>query len=1054
MAKPPRTASDELAPGLYEHPLTARLIRLIESLPPGLRAEVADLRAHEAPHLLSRQVANVLLGVLRALVRSDEEDERKSAGLVSRGAGWAASLLQDLEGLAGDLARPEEQLSQPPRVLREVASNDPLRARPERPLIPLGQSALLVNERGEPSLARSLEKELTSADRVDLLCAFIQWNGLRLVQSSLQEFVRRGGELRVLTSTYMGVTQRRAVDALCELGAEVRVAYDREPARTRLHAKAWLFHRHSGLSTAYIGSSNLSHSALVDGLEWNVRLSAVETPEVIHRVATAFDRYWHDPTFEPYDPLRDGTRLDAAVRADTDPEGQGATVFFDVRPYPHQQIILEQLERERSLFGRRRNLVVAATGTGKTLVAAFDYERLREEGVDTLLFIAHREEILRQARHQYRNVLRDGGFGELWGGGERPTRWRHVFASVQSLDAAGDVLPFPADHFDLVVLDEMHHAPAPSYDRLLDFLRPAVLLGLTATPERSDGLDALKHFDGRISAELRLWDALDLQLLAPFHYFGVPDDLDLSGLQWQLGAYVDSELEALYLGAEGRSRVAKILTAIERHVDDSGRMRALGFCVGVRHAEFMARCFEEAGLAARAVTGKSSPEERRGAVRALRDGKVRILFTADLFNEGVDIPEVDTLLFLRPTESATLFLQQLGRGLRNCPGKRCVTVLDFIGIQHRKFRFDARYRALTGLSRRQLEEQIQSGFEELPPACDICLERAAQEVVLQSIREAVTATRTASLTRELQSIGDVSLPDFLHETGLDPGDLYRNGRTLTQLRRRAGLLPAENPEGEDATGRGLERLLDQEDPHWFAFCREGLQRPDPPEPGALSAKELRLWRMLLSTVCEQGLADDPDPTLGLLHLWELHALRGELGELLALLRESAQTATRPFEVADWADVPLRLHGTYSRNTVATAFGLAKPSAMREGVRWWPEHRTDTFFVTFRKTEDTYSPTTRYDDYVVSPAEVHWESQSTTTAASPTGRRYRTHAEEGSHVLLFAREQKVRDGRTVPYVCLGPATYACHESERPMRIRWRLHHPMPEQVYERFRAASG
>jgi superfamily II DNA or RNA helicase/HKD family nuclease len=1042
-----------LPPGLYETLVTERVTELLGQLPEALRPELTDLQAEEAPLLLSRHVAEVVHRTLRALGKTGgEEAEFPTARL----AHPCIELLQALYQAVGEeYARLEEQVAAPPRVLHAVLPAHPSRPRRERPTVPLGQSALLVNERGDPSLSESLRRELDSADRVDLLCAFINWNGLRLLREPLAELIRRGGALRVLTSTYMGITERRAVDELSRLGAEVKVAYDREPARTRLHAKAWLLRRDSGFSTAYIGSSNISHSALTDGLEWNVRLSAVDAPSLLQRFDTTFERYWHDPTFEPYEPERDGPRLQRAVgRVDPLREAADPACFFDLHPFPHQREILEQLDRERQVFNRWRNLVVAATGTGKTLVAAFDYQRLRRQrGELTLLFIAHREEILRQARHQFRNVLRDGGFGELWVGGEHPTERRHVFASVQSLAAAGEGL-FAPDHFEMVVLDEMHHAPAQSYDRLLQALQPRILLGLTATPERADGLDTLRHFDGTIAAELRLWDALELQLLAPFHYFGVPDDVDLSSLRWQRGAYMDADLEAIYIGASGRNRVAKILEALNRYVSDTRTIRALGFCVSIAHAEFMARCFNEAGLPALAVTGRSPADARSRAVQALRSGTVRVLFTVDLFNEGVDIPEVDTLLFLRPTESATLFLQQLGRGLRLCEGKSCVTVFDFIGLQHAKFRFDRRYRALTGMSRTQVEEAVEHGFQALPPGCDIRLERTAREVILRNLREAVQAGTTRRLVGELRSLGDLSLPAFLRETGLDLEDLYRGGRTLTTLRRHAGFVDSEEPEGERAAGRGLQRLLGQDDPDWFAFCQRGLLGADPPEPDSLPPRALRLWRMLLATVAETALGDDPDPTLALLRLWELDDLRRELAELLGVLRDATQEVTHALSPPEWAEVPLRVHGSYGRNSVATAFWLSRPSALREGVRWFPEYHTDVFFVTFRKTEGEFSPTTRYDDYVVAPDQLHWESQSTTTAESPTGRRYQGREGEKSRVLIFAREQKVRDGRTLPYFCLGPAEYVSHESERPMRIRWRLQHPLPERVYERFRAASG
>ena len=306
---------------------------------------------------------------------------------------------------------------------------------------------------------------------------------------------------------------------------------------TRLHAKAWLFERFSGFSTAFIGSSNLTHSAMLDGVEWNVRLAEASTPNLIEKFKAAFESYWADPDYEAYDPSRDAERFDNAVRPTA--VFEPSHVFhFDLQPWPFQREMLQRLQAERERHHRHRNLVVAATGTGKTLVAAFDFRRLRESRQNpSLLFVAHRREILSgESLAASRAVLRDGSFGELLVDGHRPERNRHVFASIQSL-AHIELDAITPDAFDVVVVDEFHHAAAPTYERLLNSLRPRILLGLTATPERTDGRSVLEWFDGRIAVELRLWDALERGLLCPFQYFGLHDGTDLSHLQWSRRGY-------------------------------------------------------------------------------------------------------------------------------------------------------------------------------------------------------------------------------------------------------------------------------------------------------------------------------------------------------------------------------------------------------------------------------------------------------------------------------------------------------------------------------------
>ncbi len=457
--------------------------------------------------------------------------------------------------IANDLLARVEQWSSPVVApvsqLRRVWGNDPLAGRSSniRPSTPLSEAALLTNARGEPNLGAELRSEIDTSDEVDLLCAFVKWHGLRLLEAQLGRLRERGVDLRVITTTYMGATERVALDRLVrEFGAEVRVQYD--SARTRLHAKAWMFRRQTGFDTAYVGSSNLSRAALLDGVEWNVRLSSVATPALLDKFRLTFDTYWGDETFELYNPDRDGDRLDdALLEASGKSQHQRVTISLaglEVRPYPYQQQMLDAIEAERLVHNRHRNLVVAATGTGKTVLAALDYRRLCDGGErPSLLFVAHRREILEQALRTYRETLVDANFGELYVAGLRPERFTHVFASVQSLTSLG-VDQIRPGSYDVVVIDEFHHAEATTYRRILNHLKPRELLGLTATPERADGVDVRTFFDGRIAAELRLWDALGADLLCPFHYFAVADGVDLRRVAWSRGRYDDAELGNLH----------------------------------------------------------------------------------------------------------------------------------------------------------------------------------------------------------------------------------------------------------------------------------------------------------------------------------------------------------------------------------------------------------------------------------------------------------------------------------------------------------------------------
>jgi superfamily II DNA or RNA helicase/HKD family nuclease len=662
--------------------------------------------------------------------------------------------------------------------------------------VPLSQPALLTNSHNDPKLGAELRAELATADRVDLLCAFVKWYGVRVLESELADRAARGIPLRVLTTTYMGATDRTALDRLVrDFGADVRVNY--ETQSTRLHAKAWLFRRNSGYDTAYVGSSNLSRAALLDGLEWNVRLAGSHTPQLLAKFEATFDSYWLDESFVPYNPDTDGERLDEVLAIAGGQRTSDRATFsvsgLEVQARPHQQIILDRLQVEREVHDHHRNLVVAATGTGKTVIAALDYKRLRADGRDpSLLFVAHRKEILEQSRRTYQEVLADASFGELYVGGERPARWRHVFASVQSLSAYG-VERLPASQFDVVVIDEFHHAEAATYRRLLDHLRPAELLGLTATPERTDGVDVRDFFDGRTAAELRLWDALEDDLLSPFHYFGVADPTDLSQLQWRRGDYDTAELERVYTATTRASASCSSRCAT--------RSSTSAPCVRWGSASRSATPSSWLSASPRRASRRSPCPARRPrttggpALAALRAREVNVLFAVDLFNEGLDIPDVDTLLLLRPTQSATVFLQQLGRGLRRTHDKPVLTVLDLIGQQRREFRFDLKYRALTGASRTVWNGSSSRASPTCRPAASWCWTPVAQRTVLENIRRQLKLSRK-ELVVEVRSHGDLDLATWLHDSGRELADVLRGGGSWTALRRAAGL-PTLDPGPDD-----------------------------------------------------------------------------------------------------------------------------------------------------------------------------------------------------------------------------------------------------------------
>jgi superfamily II DNA or RNA helicase/HKD family nuclease len=1037
--------------GLYERLITRGLrAKLLLFDPARGRTDQRLIDPAEASTTLARHVERVLERALRGL----SGDER-----LIRQTELTNALLTLLEepnrsDLDEHVVIPPEEL----RAIRETPAVGSLTRAADlpSPIVPLSASDLLVNARGEPGLAPNLALEIPSADSIDLICAFVRWHGIRILESELRAHCRAGKPLRVITTVYTGSTERKALDWLTDLGAVVKVSYDTET--TRLHAKAWRFQRLSGYSTAYIGSSNLSKSALLDGVEWNVRLSEVSSPDILEKFAATFEGYWSDSDYETYRPGRDRDRIDRALsRASGSERGvvEDPVAFFDIEPRPYQEEMLERLAVERDRHRRHKNLIVAATGTGKTVVSALDFKRLRQRMANpTLLFVAHRQEILKQSVGVFRHVLRDNTFGELHVDGHRPTEGRHVFASVQSL-AQLDLKDLPREFFNVVIVDEFHHAAAATYARLLNHLTPNELVGLTATPERADGESVLQYFDHHIAVELRLWDALERGLLCPFQYFGLNDETDISSVQWSRRGYDLASLERVYTADDVRLRL--VLQQLYEKLRDPHRMRALGFCVSIKHAEFMAQRFTEAGLPSEAVSANTEGELRKQSLQKLQRGELRALFAVDIFNEGVDLPAVDTLLFLRPTESAVVFMQQLGRGLRRFEGKDCVTVLDFIGPAHRRFRFDLRYRAITGASRTEVEKQVQAGFPFLPAGCTMQLDKVAKEIVLKNLRHALPSQRPA-MARELRSLAQdqrfhdrrPSLREFLDETGMELEDVYKSG-SWSSLQRQAGLAVSAAGPYEDLIGKRLKKLLHIDDELRLGAYRRELA-------GEFNARDPRLLNglhfALLDGIDSISTLED---SLGILHAHP--AIVSELKEVLELLNDRTEHLTFALdEELHWLHrVPLSVHARHSTGEILSAFGLMeinRPAWTQTGVFRDERTNSDIFLVTLEKSDRDYSPTTRYKDYAISMDLFHWESQSTHTAESSAGQRYIHHRERGGNILLFVRHRREEGGHVQPYTFIGPVDYVSHQRERPISFVWRLRRPMPADFFRQAKVVGG
>lgn len=1043
-----------LHPGLYEQVINTKLKSELAEIPQA-RKDTAPIDKAEASHVLSQYLADVVQKGLDNVL-DNGGDIAAQVALTNQIVTLIQTSTQEADFAALSVAEQAEQLL---ALLREA---DPRLAAGKtaadliRPETSMAQSSLFTGAVHEPQMYTELKKEIASADHIDMLVSFIKWSGLRLIMDELRDFTKNGGKLRIITTSYMGATDVKAIEELRQLpGTQIKVSYNTK--QTRLHAKAYVFFRDTGFTTAYVGSSNLSNAALTSGLEWNTKVTKRDLPETIDKIAATFEYYWNDREFEYYAEDQK-ERLARALKAEKYYDANNPELYtMDIAPYSYQQEILDRLEAERTVRGYTRNLVVAATGTGKTVISALDFKRFRKQNPGKpcrLLFVAHREEILKQSLYTFRAVLKDANFGELFVGSYKPESVDNLFLSIQTFNSQGFTDKTTPDFYDYIVADEFHHAAAPSYKKLLEYYQPKILLGLTATPERMDGKSILPHFNNRIAAEIRLPEAIDRKLLCPFQYFGVTDNIDLDTLRWSVGGYDKTELSNRYTlsGVAANRRADLVVSSLLKYVTDIDEVKGLGFCVSIEHAQFMCSYFNDHGIPAMYLIGSSPDEERQTAKQRLVAGGVRFIFVVDIYNEGVDIPEVNTVLFLRPTESLTIFLQQLGRGLRLAEDKECLTVLDFIGQANKKYNFEDKFAALLSNTTRSVTRELKDGFVSVPKGCYIQLEKKAAKYILDNIRasygnSAGLVSRIASFTEDNGL--NLTLGNFLDYYHLDPRAIYKFS-SFSRLCARADVAEDFAEPLEETITKALARFSVLDSRRFIAFLLELLPRLDDVDFTALPDLDKRMLQMFYVTVWGKAVEDwNADEVLDNLYgLADSPVMRAELLELLRYQYNRIDFIDEPVDL-DF-DCPLDLHCTYTRDQLLVAMDFLKPATVREGVKWLPDKGLDVFFVTLNKADKDYSPTTMYNDYSVSESLFHWQSQSTTAEDSSTGQRYIHHRERGSKVLLFVREFKTDrvTGSAEAYTYLGTASYVKHEGSRPMNITWKLDRPIPAKFLKK------
>lgn len=1024
----------KLKEGAYENIITHNLLQEMEAANrEGLICKKGDIDEAESPLMFTEHLSKLLRNRLSDESLSAEE----RAGFVNRlidflGEDREEKIADDRQLLAAVMSQEEDSILK--ATHKEMV----------RPLTGFRISSLFTGGQSEVSLSTEISRDIQTADKIYLIVSFLKLSGINLIFDELKRFCSHSGhQLRIITTTYCGVTEAKAVERLSLLpNTEIRISYNTQIER--LHAKAYIFERNSGFSTAYIGSSNLSKSAQTDGLEWNIRVTNAENPHIIKTALATFNLYWNSHNFEDF---RIGgiDKFYKEIDRERQPRSQQTPFLGKYVLLPHQKEILDKLSIQRD-NGIKRNLIVAATGTGKTVISAFDYKNFCNNypHANNILFVAHRQEILKQALYTYRSVLSDPNFGEIWVGGQRPVAGiSHLFISVQTFNSQFETIfaILQKDYYQYIVIDECHHSVADSYRRVLSHFTSKLLIGLTATPERMDGVSLLPDFDNCISAEIRLTAALNAGLLTPFQYLCISDQTDLTDEDLMQGnKYIASKLTDKLCNSE---RVQLIISKLRYYLPDENVCKTLGFCSTKEHARYMATQFKACGLRADYLTSDKS-EERDKLNKRLAKGEINYLFVVDIFNEGVDIPEVDTVLFLRPTESLTIFLQQLGRGLRLSPGKQLLTVFDFVAQLNKRYDITSRFRSLMTRQDRSVIEQVKHGFTLLPSGCSIHMEEKAQQYVLENIKSAIYNRHR--LVQELRTYDhQPTLKEFINNTGQDVRLIYKSGCCWTSLKREAGLCTYKDDAQTSRYEKGLSNLIHTNSVSYLHFILQALdnlhQLSITPENEAYATM---FYYTLYHDRIDKTNFKSKEEAIRVIKNYPLFIT--EVKELVDYL--FSKIAVKTFAVGNGMPVLLEQYGCYTREEVFTLFGRQTEAKHMKGSVAGAfnieELNTELLFVTLNKSDKDFSPSTQYDDYVVSEYQFHWQSQNTDSHTNK-GRRFVEQTRNKKKFLLFVREYK-RDGfgNTCPFYCSGLVDYISSSGDRPMSINWKMQHPILPQ----------
>lgn len=924
----------------------------------------------------------------------------------------------------------------------------------------------LITNSEENNFLLELKKAFKNCTSFYFSIAFINFSGLQLILDQLNEAKEKGIKGTIITSTYLNFTQASALKKLKEFdNIDLKIFITDEKLRG-FHTKAYIF-EYEKTHKIYIGSSNLTQSALKSNEEWNVKIVSKKNSNFSNDVMNSYYKIFNECCTVDDDFISDYKAiLDEIKKINVKAENKNILLKYEkIKPNIMQSKALENLNRLRE-YGGKKSLVIAATGTGKTYMSAFD---VREYRPKRMLFIVHREDILRKAITNYKKIIKDKSFG-LFTGSIKEADKDYIFATIQSISVY--CMDFKEDEFDYIIIDEAHHSASQTYRKVIDYFKPKFLLGMTATPERTEGIDIFSIFDNNIALEIRLNEALEKELVVPFHYFGITDiDLvDYRGIDINDIAKLSKLLEI-------NERVDFIINKMNFYGFDGDERKAVGFCASIEHAQYMAKAFNERGIKSVALIGSDSISKRQSEIAKLEDNNddLEVIFTVDLFNEGIDIPAINLVLMLRPTQSSIIFIQQLGRGLRKYKEKEFLTVLDFIGNYNKAFQIAIALNGAKYYDKESLKLSIKTDFSNIAGCTNIQMDEIAKDRILEQIDsenfnamkylkeeynefKKINGGKVVNLLTDyllfegainplkfIASVPSKSYLGFLEkvENGFEDLKLLKDEKFKLVLKDITAKLPLKRPfefiiikhliKNTCATRKqiknDIEKYIDFIDDETLEYTIECLR-------GDYHSKKENNFYFIEEI--DQNIILAPEiKEIVVKEEFKLYIDDCINYGLLAYERE--------FGTENYGVPFLKLYSQYTRDDVVRMSNATKKfggygmgGLKTNGNEWY-------MFVGMEKEEGIKESINHENEFIGRDTFV-WQSRSTTSIDSQAGQKLINNVKENVNMHLFVRKYREIDGAIEPYIYMGMGDTCYHKGEKPITVHLKLRNKVPIKIY--------